>query len=146
MNFRDLVIGDYDELLVLWEKAGGIYKPNGRDAREKIASEDKKKKKTKSETPLSHSEQQIFRELLKRRKNEDQVEYWKRKKAMLNMEDKKSFVEKEIEARKKQEKSKAKEQQIADERQKRKLEAQMKKIKAAKYDATQKSENLNKKN
>ena len=39
MNFRDLVIDDYDELLVLWEKAGGIYKPNGRDAREKIAEE-----------------------------------------------------------------------------------------------------------
>lgn len=110
------------------------------------SSEDKKKKKAKSEIPLSHSEQQIFRELLKRRKNEDQVEYWKRKKAMLNMEDKKSFVEQEIEARKKQESSKAKEQKIADERQKRKLEAQMKKIKAAKYDAIQKSESLSKKN
>lgn len=39
MNFRDLVIDDYDELLVLWEKAGGIYRPNGRDSREKIAEE-----------------------------------------------------------------------------------------------------------
>lgn len=39
MNFRDLVIDDYDELLSLWEKAGGIYRPNGRDSREKIAEE-----------------------------------------------------------------------------------------------------------
>ena len=39
MIIRQLVIEDYDELVVLWREAGLSYRPNGRDCRGKIAHE-----------------------------------------------------------------------------------------------------------
>jgi len=39
MIIRQLVIEDYDELVVLWREAGLSYRPNGRDCRDKIANE-----------------------------------------------------------------------------------------------------------
>lgn len=39
MEIRDLTREDYDELVSLWERGGLPYRPNGRDARERIARE-----------------------------------------------------------------------------------------------------------
>ena len=96
---------------------------------------DEKIEKSKSEIPLTYDENKIFQELLKRKQGEDQVAYWKRKKAMLNMADKKGFVQQEIQLRQQQTKGKNKEQVIGEQIQKRKLEAQMQRIKSAKYNS-----------
>ena len=96
---------------------------------------DEKIKKSKSEIPLTYDENKIFQELLKRKQGEDQVAYWKRKKAMLNMVDKKGLMHQEILFRKQQKKDKNKEQVIGEQIQKRKLEVQMQRIKSAKYNS-----------
>lgn len=99
--------------------------------------EKKKTKQAKAEKPLTHDEQQVFNELLQRRKGEDQIAYWKRKKAMLNMADKKSVVQEEIAARKQRNRSTKQEYLIETERERRKLQMQMQRIKTAKYDSIQ---------
>ena len=91
-----------------------------------------------SEVPLSYEETRVFEELLQRKKGEKQIDYWKRKKAMLNMKDKKGMVQQEIGRRSELEKLTIKQHLVTDERQKRKLEAQMRNIKAVKYDLTSK--------
>ena len=49
------------------------------------------------EVPLSYEETRVFEELLQREKGEKQIDYWKRKKAMLNMQDKKAWFSKRLE-------------------------------------------------
>lgn len=39
MNLRRLIIADYDQLVVLWERAGLPYRPQGRDSREAVAQQ-----------------------------------------------------------------------------------------------------------
>ena len=39
MKIRDLSLADYDALVWLWERGGLPYRPDGRDAREKIERE-----------------------------------------------------------------------------------------------------------
>ena len=71
-------------------------------------SPNKHRKQKLKEEPLTKKEQAVFKQILKRRKNETQIEYWKREKAMLNMKDKKAFIKRAMDDKKQQEKSKIK--------------------------------------
>lgn len=89
-----------------------------------------------SQKPLNRSQQKVFDELLKRKQGEPQVAYWKRKKAMLNLTDKESLVQQEIQSRKKQVKQQKKDQSIDEIQEKRRLEMQMKRIKMTRYSSS----------
>lgn len=91
---------------------------------------------SQSQKPLNRSQQKVFDELLKRKQGEPQIAYWKRKKAMLNLADKESLVQQEIQSRKKQAQEQKKAQDIDELQEKRRLEMQMKRIRMARYSSS----------
>lgn len=95
------------------------------------------KRAEQSQKPLNRSQQKIFDEMLKRRQNESQIAYWKRKKAMLNLADKETLVQKEILSRKHQAQQHKKQQSREDIQAQRQQEMQMKRIRMARYSSSQ---------
>ena len=81
---------------------------------------------------LNYEERQVFQQILERRGNEGQIEYWKRKKGLLNHEDKKSVVQEEISLRREKLKNKENQNQIEIEKAKRIQEKQMQNLKHTK--------------
>ena len=87
------------------------------------------------EIPLTVEEERIFQTLLQRRKGEKQLDYWRRKRVMNNLNDKKSLVQEVIDIQKRKKQLGQQRDTVAVKKEKHRLEIQMQRIKMAKYDA-----------
>jgi len=85
--------------------------------------------------PLTVEEERIFQTLLQRRKGEKQLDYWRRKRVMNNLNDKKSLVQEVIGIQKRKKQLGQQRDTVAVKKEKHRLEIQMQRIKMAKYDA-----------
>ena len=97
-------------------------------------------KQSKQEEPFTYDERLFFDGLLKRKQGEKQIAYWKRKKALLKMTDKKRFVREAMDAQKQKEKGDDTARKLKIERESKKRRQEMQRVKMAKYDAIEKTE------
>tara|TARA_Y100000389_G_C17186874_1_gene376848 strand:+ start:230 stop:670 length:441 start_codon:yes stop_codon:yes gene_type:complete len=97
-------------------------------------------KQSQKEEPFTYDERLFFDGLLKRKQGEEQMAYWKRRKALLKMTDKKRFVHEAMDAQKQQKKGEDKARKFEIERESKKRRQEMQRVKMAKYDAIEKKE------